>query len=118
RRRVTRGSNSILSSSFTVNTFRVVGTVSIEKVHEGFVSVFKDAIEVRSDQKFLYQPSSARTVLHAIAHECAAALIPEGMLMAPRPVGALSLLIDKACRRFPNADLALPSDGHTPNLQS
>ena len=78
----------------------------------------KNPFEIGRDEKFLHEPAAGDGVFDVIADDGAAVLFGKRMFMHPERVGALGLPIDKAVRRFPDRDLALPAQRDAAEAQA
>ncbi len=69
----------------------------------------KNALEIRGDKKFLYEPAAGHGVFDAIADNGASVVLRKGMLVHPERVRPFGLPVDETERRFPDGNFTLPA---------
>lgn len=80
--------------------------------------MFKDSLEIRTDQKFLHEAAAKNGIFDVVTDECAVVTLFEGMFVNPQRVGAFGLSVDETVWRVPDGDLALPANGDTAKAQA
>ena len=74
------------------------------------MAILEHAIQVRGDEKFLHQFAAGNGIFDFVAHECAALMRFEGVLVNPKVVRTSGLAVDKSPRWIPLSDLAVAAN--------
>src|SRR5262245_16350051 len=84
---------------------------------QGCTTIVKNSIEIQRNEQFLNQCSSRHCIDHVIGRHGSAFVLGKGVLMNPQSVGASGLLVNEACGRLANDDLALPTNRQASNAE-